>query len=336
MTEIPSFSGKRLFWVWLEEDREAYNVNSVFFGKGLREAHGQASLHFDEGSISVDAGLKGKEGVRSIEPSDIFSSSRSHLELLPELVDALRKEEIPQEEWGNAIFPEKLFEGLSTGSVNQMFMTIVASVSQSSSKRRHFRHEEKIRLSNSNLSDRASATEYSGPLFGYAIDKRSDGNEDETLLERRAPINVAWNSDIGLSAVNVSTQMEQNGWGGQYNVSPEKRHVIINQQSSLFLSNLDDDAGKMAGPPLEQWHCRLYNIPDTMDQNHSVAGQAHRDPKDHNKIQKYFRNVNWYFQDSRTEVGGDWSSWNFSQTTDYIGNEDNFGSSNGELDQISN
>lgn len=334
MGEIPVFSGDRIHWLWSEPGGEAYRHWAVFLSEELFESFGQFSVHFEEPPVAMDTPAQALQQVKRIPPASLTPET-GPIELPPRITNLLEKQSLSTNEWRRTVIPAELRERLRSGSIDDIFMTITASTTQIAPKSPHVHHEEALRSNNSHLSNQPADPEYSGPLFGYAINKRSEESDEEILLERRAPINVAWATNLGLSPVDVSSEMKRHSWKGKHNLSPEKRYVIVKQTSGPTLSNLDDDAGKAKGAPMKQWHCRLYNIPGSMDQHHSVAGQAHKDPKDHNLLQQYLRSVNWAFSQSRTKVGTDWDSWGYTKITEYIGNEASFTSSNGNLEQIS-
>jgi len=329
MTNVPSFEGWRIHWFWSSSNKGDFHHWSVFVSEEMYDYCGRFSTHFDEPDVSEEEWSKSEE-LTEVDISKPLSPVR--IRSVNPLRASLSGEKVPEDRWREVAVPEEL---LVASSVDELFVAAVSSSSRTTSKNKHNNREDQIRQSNQNLSNQPVNAEYSGPLFGYAIDERSREEEGSTLLERRAPINTAWDTGLGTSAVRVSTVMEQNGWNGRYNISPEKRYVIIRTGAGFKLRNLDDDAGKAAGMPMKQWHCRLYNIPDSMDENHDVAGQAHKDPQDHNKIGKYLGSGSWHFRESRKKVGSDWSSWNYSKVSSYIGNGNGFSSSRGEMDTIS-
>ena len=189
--------------------------------------------------------------------------------------------------------------------------------------RQHMRAEERIRegrTAESSFAASHTPTDYKGPLYTY---KSGD------LDERTAPVNVAW-YDLGLYASDVKSTMNDNGWGTIY-PSTSKYVGYYNGYDYVSVKE-SENAKKYDGyVPGEQWHGRLYNIPSRYYDGYEVVGAFHRDPADHGWLPG---DENWRFSDSRREASGDWDSWGYSESTQYVDNGSAFGSSYGYLDAI--
>lgn len=75
-------------------------------------------------------------------------------------------------------------------------------------------------------------------------------------------------------------------------------------------SGQDDDVARSVGAGAAQRHCRMFNVPDSMDTRHDVARQAHRHPWDHNNV----GNRSWQYDDARQEVRDFWDDEGCTQS----------------------
>lgn len=330
-TDPISFEGTRIIWLWKSDDLNYYNQESVFLSEELNDAYGTHSVHIDEETIPGQLNSEGsleKVSVSGLR-SSIAEPSSNDSWLVSKVADEFGAASFSEEHLIKMIITDDLREELAAGNVSAVYSTSTSSVSSINPKKTHGSYEDQLRQSNTNLSTQPSSSDYSGPLFAYAIDKREGDSDEPTLLERKSPINVAWEDQLRLSAVDVCNK-KRTTWNGQHNIAPRIRHVILSNQSGYTLSSQDDDAGDALSNPFAQWHVRAFNIPRTMDGHFTVAGQAHKDPWDHNQLPKMLRNPNWHFAKARQKVDSDWTGWNRTISTFSVGNQDNFSSSNGE------
>lgn len=354
-----SLEGKKIQWLWKESDQNWCQHESTFISQELFKQHDRYAFHVGEEPHQVDTWS---------QPSQIeLSASSPFLEtlasgrkangveqILPsEVVQALKSEEIPEELWGEVLVSEELRQSILSQTISEIHVASAHAHAAVHPRSTHSTLEEELRLQKSHLSSRPGSSNYSGPLFAYQIDKDIEFDEtnevdhikDDLLISRRAPINVAWNDDLNRRYSGISNEMTNNGWNSRWVrkslsrfFSYSARYVLVTQASGSSLKREDDDVGKStttsASP--EQWHCRIFNVPQSMDSVFVVAGQVHRDPVDHDKLaSRSWGKQSWEFARSRREIAADWQQWGFSSSDPYIGNEDAFNSSNGKQSQIS-
>jgi len=164
-----------------------------------------------------------------------------------------------------------------------------------------------------------SPSGYDGPLYTY-----SSGDLDE----RTAPINVSWYEN-DFTASNVKSDMLDEGWGSIYTLSTSK-YVGYSTDDGQDKKKKEDKHVKQEGGliPGEQWHGRLYNIPSSNYDGHTVIGAAHRDPADHGWLPG---GQQWRFADSRQKFLDVWEDIGNSTENQDAGNGGNFSSSNGKI-----
>lgn len=161
------------------------------------------------------------------------------------------------------------------------------------------------------------------PLYLYKGAGLFDGcDAPEELVERTAPVNVAWGPRHGDSATIEGT-MEPRGWGKEYPASD--RFVVVDGVCRVQDRHVAKDIG-LGGPA--QWHLRTYDLPG--DRSLSVAGGVHRDPIDHGLVSR----PDWSFAAARAELTTDWTSWDYTHQSLDVGNGRAFDSSEGVLDAI--
>lgn len=171
------------------------------------------------------------------------------------------------------------------------------------------------------VSAASSPSGYYGPLYTY-----NSGDLDE----RTAPINLSWYEN-DFTASNIKSDMLDAGWGSIYTPSTSA-YVGYNTQFGRVKKEQDKHVKQEGGlVPGEQWHVRLYNIPVTYYDGHTVVGAAHRDPADHGWAPG---DEQWRFSDSREKVLNTWEGIGKSTENQDAGNGGDFPSSNGKLGVI--
>lgn len=161
------------------------------------------------------------------------------------------------------------------------------------------------------------------PLYLYKGTGLFDGcAAPEQLVERTAPVNVAFGPRLGDSAT-VEGTMEARGWGKEYPASD--RYVVVDGVCRVQDRHVAKDIG-LGGPA--QWHLRTWDLPD--DPSLSVTGGVHRDPVDHGLVGP----TDWSFAAGRAELTNDWTAWDYDHQSIEVGNGETFESSEGVLDAI--
>ncbi|WP_157971673.1 hypothetical protein [Halorussus litoreus] len=190
----------------------------------------------------------------------------------------------------------------------------------------HAEKLEKERIASERAEDRdasvaSSPSAYNGPLYTY-----SSGDLDE----KTGPINVTW-YDGDFTAQNVKQDMLDDGWGSIY-VPSFSSYVGYETSNGDVEKSEDKHIKEEAGlVPGEQWHGRLYNIPDDYYGGHEVVGAAHRDPADHGIAPG---DEQWRFDDARDKFVDTWEGLGYSSSSESVGNGDDFSSSDGDLEVI--
>ncbi len=319
------FTGVRLHWLWRPGDAAYYHYETVFLSEELGNEYDQYAAHFQEEPLKFERVLD-IEDTASVPVESVIHSDQP-LETLAEFIDIpldrvnaiLKMAQLQNSDRAAAIIPSALHNAASTGNVSGVLVTASSpAVSSAHPLRKHFMTEKSLREDPAltDLSSSASDSKYSGPLFVYALDRYYNQNKQHRLLERKAPINVTWaENQQNRYTIGITTEMKKPSksttWSSQYNRVQGLRHVLLSGQATSRGSGQDDDVARSTGIGAAQWHCRAFSIPESMDTQHNVAGQAHRDPWDHNKI----GNKSWKYDKSRDEVWGFWDSEGCSRSS---------------------
>lgn len=337
--ELEPFEGDRMHWVWRRAENEPLRYESGFVSSAMEKEHNQQFAYFDEGFLHREAVIDNFVEVDITEDHTMEDLSGD----IATALDIAEAGGIEYRELASDSFvPPYLANSFSQNAVSKLQVNLSPSHGTVHPEADFRDHEDDLRSRERNLSDVPTTVDYSGPLFAYAIDTRptnsSDVFGDGILLELRAPINVAWEGDDPVSPLRVGTEMKNNNWTSKYTSFPGERRVLIESPDSTrgpSANTNDDEAAsyisRLRTP--KQWHCRLFHVPYSMDEQHAIAGQAHRDPLDHGKIWNRFGSVNWHFQQAREEVRDAWSNCgnNVVDSDRDIGNGGPFNSSNGEM-----
>lgn len=174
----------------------------------------------------------------------------------------------------------------------------------------HVNAESKIReqATEDNVSTQ-SHSYYDGPIYQYL---------SGSLDERKAPVNVAWERSLSLSAKDVKQDMNDlvNGWGSL--IAPSGHRYIQVWNGSSYEAHQEDKHVKRQEGLSNQYHARLWNVPESACTFYGVIGSAHYDPWLHGKARD---SPNWRFNESRGEVLKAWNDrLNESTTLQDVGN----------------
>ena len=148
----------------------------------------------------------------------------------------------------------------------------------------HYAAEEKERErrkadSSGGFSTASHTPVYLGPLYVY-----KSGSTDV----RKGPINVGWRRYLGFNAYEVNQKMYQDAsWDG--GLPMHDRYVI---HEGGWTEKQDQAVAKPTGIYGEQYHDRLWTLPNYEDDDYSVVAQAHYDCAFHS-------GCNWKFADAR-------------------------------------
>lgn len=167
--------------------------------------------------------------------------------------------------------------------------------------------------------DLTASHDYTGPLYNY---------KDGSLSERSSPINVGWRYYHGFDHADVAGIMARHDWDGEL-PSTDRYVLVLTGRYSYDVKAQDAHVRKPTGLT-DQWHGRLYDLPDYDDDGYDVVGQFHHDPWDHG----WLGGDDWHFADARREASADWENWGYYTFTQGIGNGDDYDSSDGEFDAI--
>jgi hypothetical protein len=316
--------GTRLHWIWRVDQANYYNHQSVFISRQLNPKYEdeEFALHFDEGAI-------GLLEFQSLEDQG-FDIARTENVSVQSLVyggpvrEVLDREEIPEDRLVETVLTQELRDNIDEERVRQVFAWITSSTSDNDTLDNFDNREKSIRERNPSLGNASLSPNYSGPLFLYSKDTKTQG---KVKLERRAPINLIWRTRLGRTGIGLAQRMHTNGWCGHYNHSPATRYAIVDGKTRQLRTH-GDEAAKKTGLPAKQWHLRLVEIPRRMDQFFTAAGSVHHDPWHHGKLT---RNPNWRFKTARQHTLTDWNDWGFRTDNINAGNQDNFTSSDGKI-----
>lgn len=195
-------------------------------------------------------------------------------------------------------------------------------------------HAAAERAGDATTGDVTTQASYTGPLYVYnsSVSDPSVGD----LGERTGPINTGWDKNLGMNASQVNTRMhDDGGWSTPWLGTAGDRYVILHFEGStnLYTKKQDTHVGKDYGSILtpDQYHVRLYNLPDHSDDEYAVVGQAHLDPNDHGLLGS---DTYWSFDESRREVTTTWSDLGYSTYLEYLDNGSQWESSNGYLGEV--
>lgn len=178
------------------------------------------------------------------------------------------------------------------------------------------------------------SSDYTGPLYVY--NSSTDNPDVGDLGERTGPINTGWDENVGLTASEISTVMhDDGGWSTPWLGTAGDRYVILHFEGSttLYTKKQDTHVGKDYGSILtpDQYHVRLYDLPDHSDDEFSVVGQAHLDPNDHGLLDS---DTYWSFAESRREVTDTWSGLGYSTYLEFVDNGSQWESSDGYVGEV--
>lgn len=162
---------------------------------------------------------------------------------------------------------------------------------------------------------------YTGPVNAYAPLRKFNG--DIVEFQRRSPITCIWRENDEIREVeDIVDKMEKAGWTKAH--LDQKRYVIMETQGGIEERRNEQDTGKKTDPEnlgarladavleSEQWHIRLFDLPNTFNGNyshHCVIGQAHRDPWHHDMLPG-LNGVT--FNDGRDVINDAWEDMGFS------------------------
>lgn len=175
---------------------------------------------------------------------------------------------------------------------------------------------------------------YAGPLYHYNSD--ADDPDPGDLSEPKAPINLAWNDDLGLDVGGVEDYMETTldwqPWEDPTGTYPiETARYITYYWNGAQIVNATDAHVMDEIYLSRQWHIRLYSGNVATD-DYAVIGQAHRDPLNHNKI---ITVDDWHFDDARGQALGDWTdNSSYVSVTQDINNGDQFDTADGSVGRL--
>ncbi|WP_436935731.1 hypothetical protein [Halovenus marina] len=330
--DLPKTQGTILEWIYREEEQDFFNRETCFLSSELYEKFGQYAFHSEEDPISIDSEI---EGFHEVDNKAIqYLQKGDRVEIDTDIRQVLEKEDVPYSAADFLLSEQFQKQASSQGT---LLVRISSGKLPVDTIRFFADFEKKIRSKNSNVTNNANRSSYSGPLFAYSNEKgkSQDDLDPDSLLELKSPINTGWKNNNSVSPQNIGNQMKNNGWSGFATKNPAvtgTRYIITNLSNGIGLQKQKDQAGKSKSVfPSHQWHIRFFDIPDVMDATFQVAGQAHRDPPHHNNpIQTH----GWKFSQSRNEVKTDWQQLGAHSSTLYIGNKDGFSSSQGKQVQI--
>jgi hypothetical protein len=210
--------------------------------------------------------------------------------------------------------PETVKKSNGTGVVNYRDTGVFGTFDQ------HANAEKKLRGKKKKANGPSTASHspnYYGPLYTY---KSAD------IAERTAPVNVAWRRYLGLSASEVRSRMINDAnWG---TIIPSGDRYVLYYDGSSYVNKKQDRHIKESTGTTDQWHGRLYDIPNADEEDFGVIAQAHHDPWDHG----YLGDPDWRFADSRQKFLETWESigYYYSENQDVYNGYD-FDSSDGFL-----
>lgn len=299
------FAGRRIHWIWETRSPGGLQYVSVFVSKAMQEVFSPV-VEFREqlpprliGRTRDGGTSEQADSVRITMYALTARTLTGTAEVLPALREPLK--EILEEE--NLIeldpermIPQALIRSLAEDDVSVIYVILpeTAEEAQIGTLDDHGEDERQMRAKQSGLSNDPADGEYSGPLYVYAVDRSLD--QGRRYLERRAPVNIIWERRDEAFGVNLGAGLRRSGWDGADHPVPVPTpqghsHVLVANDSVVRPSGFDDSATKDIDddPPFAQWHCRLFDIPETMDETHSVAGSAHRDPVDHGLFRRHLQ-----------------------------------------------
>lgn len=360
--EPRQFDGVRIYWLWHEGDTttlqgttyEQYRCVSVFVSTVMNRVHDQWTFHTDEGAVLAQTGTSPVGD--QIDPDDMPAQSSPDpaavRNALPSSAEGdLSAEHPPAPVWTD-IVPEDLRTSIVFGHCDDIVVWTAAESPVIDQVRNFQVHETTLRRQRAGLSNRTSTSQYSGPLYVYKINLKQQAqtvHKPNSVIERCAPMNVAWRATLNMNASAVATEMEQQFQWTSIWPSPATRYTVVTRsnQQNVPYNSIDaqrDQATKqisgritisVAGTTIstpQQWHVRVFEVPNQMDTRHDVAGQAHRDPVNHGKAVGT-GSTNWQFDRSRQEVATAWDTHGYTKgPLPWIGNGGTkFQSSSGEL-----
>lgn len=323
--------GTRIHWLWREENSFFYNHESVFVSREIRERYEakKSSLQFVETTLPRTI-VEDEEAEFNITFTSFEDSIEAIIAESEALQSVLDQEQVPEAEQRSTLFTQNFLSAFESNDIANIFGIISrGATSDNGTVDELDQEEDNLREKHADLDTRSNSKLYSGPLFLYS----KDSERDQTILEREAPINLAWKNPLGCKGISLSKRMETNGWKGIYNHSPATRYAIVHGNRRRIRTH-GDEAAKRKGLPLKQLHIRMVEVPYTMDSTHIVAGGAHRDPWLHGKISKHIRDPNWKFTQARQETLRDWNEWGYPTASVDAGNENNGSSSKGKIGVI--
>ena len=348
-SEAPrSVDGWWVTWLWKRGDPTEgwFRSQSVFLSPALEELFGKRACHFENEGHPAS-----QEAIQAIERSDAvyeidIESLRSHrYQALPFDQEMLSELGLSGENW-ELLLTDELSEFVFGESNSYIATTAARGSAAPASVQRYGAYETSHRSSVGSLGNGVQRR-YSGPLFAYALDHNTGGASTHKLVQPVSPINVAWESSVGLPTqntplpTNVAFHMNTTGsstWG--HSTLQALRHVVVADGGRYALSGQVDDVTKPISGP-KQWHARLFRVPSRMDGIHPVVAQAHRDPYDHN-LRSKLPGVSpsaWQLADARKEVSDHWVGTGFTRSRFGAGNDSapggmQFTSSNGTVDVV--
>lgn len=173
------------------------------------------------------------------------------------------------------------------------------------------------------------------PLYHYASE--DDAEEQRSIFDRQAPINVVWED---WDADSVEDMMEDGvGAGGDewentirvnaigsLPIVDDNRYAADPNSDTVYSTDEDiqkDDGESCSFPFRNKWsqyHIRAYTFGDS---NIGAFGQAHKDPCDHNQdIPGGDTDDPWNYTEAREEVMSDWNERYFTSIEEYdFGND---------------
>lgn len=350
--EPRQFDGVRLYWMWYEGDTttiqgttyKRYQCVSVFVSLQMNRVHDQWTFHGSEGYVLSQRGAM--PAGDQIDPDDMPAQTdpdpNAVRNALPSAIEGdVAAENVPAPVWVD-IVPGALRSSVVYGNCDDI---VVHSEPESPviDEIRNFQvHETTLRRQRAGLSNRASSpsASYSGPLYVYKINLKQQAktvHKPNSVLERCAPMNVAWRSSLNQTASAVATEMEQQFKWTSVWPSPDTRYAVLKKsnQQNVPYNSIDAQSGQaskqisgritiqLSGRTIStprQWHVRVFDVPNLMDAQHDVAGQAHRDPVLHGKAVGTGP-TNWRFDRSRQEVVDAWDNNGYTKgSLPWVGN----------------
>lgn len=302
-TEGPRrFLGRRIHWVWMAQFPNSLQYRSVFASSEMGEVSPPVAKFGErfpprvpvapQESVHTDGPDRSTHTVYELTPGRPTMTA-GVLDLLRELSQRVLDAERLANLRPDRLIPEALLRALAEDAVSVIYVVLPKTTEEAyiGTVQGHGVDERETRAGTAGLSNKSTDDKYSGPLFVYAVDRSLKNGHRR--LERRAPVNLVWTRHNSPFGVKLGSELKRTGWTGGNHPGPGSipqghSHVLVRDNSEIRPSGFDDSAAKPIedDPPFAQWHCRLFDIPETMDKTHAVAGSSHRDPIDHGLISR--------------------------------------------------